>query len=731
MLFKQEEQDCFDFQEYLPILKRRWLVIVVVAGSILGITTLVAFKQKPVYEAEGKLLFNKTNRVSSLTSISEPTGELSGITQQSKPLDTEAEVIYSNPIVKKTIDTMNLKDKHGKLLEVDDFIKLLKVKSVKDTDVLALSYRSNNPEQAAAVVNLLMGYYLENNILANRAEAMAARKFLQKQLPQVEAKVMQAESGLRRFKEANKVIVLEDEAKAGVTSLKELSDQITKAKADLAEATTRSQALQSQLALNTQQAISVNTLSQSTAVQQVLGEYRKVQDQLVLARIRYTQQHPTIKDLSSQEIVLRRQLELRVSQALGSQQAVPQQNLQIGELKQTLTAQLVQSEIERLALVNRIAVLNNAYSLAQKRLSVLPQLEQKQLQLERQMQVARSTYEQLLKRFQEVEVVVNQNVGNARVLSPALVPTKPVFPRTALNLALGGLLGIFCGVGIVLLLEAMDKSLKTVEKAKQVFGYPLLGIVPHLNQKSSGIDQDNVVELPTRDNPYSPASAAFEMLLANLDFAFSEQPLKVIVVISSSPSEGRSFVAANLAVAKAHMGRRVLLIDADMRHPHQQLIWQLPHLLGLSNILSGKAELSTSTEEVLINLEVLSAGTILPQPAALLDSQRMASLVEAAVRDYDFVIIDTPALNLFADGLILSKLADGILLTVRPGVVDLAAAKTTKMLLEQSRSRVLGMVVNGVTGEHNPNYYHSKNYYGRKESDRYNLSLLNKRRIRF
>lgn len=716
MLSKLEDQNSFDFQQYSLILKRRWLVIAVVTCSIFGITTLAALKQKPIYEAEGKLLFNKTNRVSSLTSLTEQVGELSGVTQLSKPLDTEAEVMRSNPIVAKTIDALELKDKSGKPLEIDEFLKVLKVKSIKDTDILALSYRSNNPQQAAAVVNALMGYYLDYNITNNRSEATAAREFLRKQLPDVESKVMRSETALRRFKEANKVVILEDEAKAGVASLKDLSDQITKATADLADANTRSGALQRDLELNKQQAITLNTLSQSPAVQQILAEYQKVQDQLVLARTRYTDEHPAIKNLSAQEIALRKQLELRVSQTLGSRQPIPQ-NLQTGELKQTLTAQLVQLEIERLALANRIAVLKGAYSLSQKRLSVLPQLEQKQLQLERQLQVGRSTYEQLLKRLQEVEVVVNQNVGNARVVSPALVPKKSVSPRITLNLALGGLLGILLGFATALLLEAMDKSLKTVEKAKQVLGYPLLGVIPRLNKKSSRTGKENAVELPVRDNPYSSASAAFEMLLANLDFTLCDQLLKVIVVLSSSPNEGKSFVAANLAVAKAHMGRRVLLVDADMRDPLQHVIWKLPNLMGLSNILAGQAELSTSTQKVLINLEVLNAGTIGPNPAALLDSQRMASLVEAAVRNYDFVIIDTPALNLFVDGLMLSKLADGILLTVRPGVLDSATATATKMLLEQSRAHVLGMVVNGVTGEHSPSYYHSKTYYGRKGSE--------------
>lgn len=313
-----------------------------------------------------------------------------------------------------------------------------------------------------------------------------------------------------------------------------------------------------------------------------------------------------------------------------------------------------------------------------------------------------------------MDVVVNQNVGNARVVSAALLPKKPP-SKITFQLALGGILGIFLGVGIAMILEAMDQSLKTLEQAQQLFGYPLLGTIPYFGQKAKGA-KESLVELPVRDNPHSLASSAFEMLETKLDFTVFDKPLKIIAVVSSTPGEGRSFVAANLAVAKAHMGRRVLLIDADMRHSCQEEIWKLSNPIGLSNVLVGQAEFSRTTQEVLVNLDVLTVGTIPPNPAALLNSQRMASLLQEAAKDYDCVIIDTPALSLFGDALILSKVADGMLLVVRPGVLDSAVAKTAKTMLEQSRSHVLGMVVNGVTSESGSGYYHSRGSYGGKRS---------------
>ncbi|MEH2234410.1 MAG: polysaccharide biosynthesis tyrosine autokinase [Nostoc sp.] len=710
----QEDQNSLDLQQYSLLLKRRWLIIAAVTASIFGLSALNAIKQKPIYEAEGKLLFSKTDRVSSLTNPSAQVGELRSVTEINSPLDTEAEVIRSNPIVEKTIASLRLVDKQGTPLEINEFLQKVKIKSVRGTDILAISYSSSNPKEAADVVNSLMRYYLENNIGINQAQATVAKKFLRKQLPEVEARVVRSEAALRRFKEENRVIALEQEATKGVDKLANLSDQITQAQANLTDAKTRSQLLQRQLRLNSQQAVDMGNLSQSKAVQEVLTQYQQVQNQLAVEKTRYTDKHPTIANLLAKEAALKKQLEMRIFENADREKSVPAQNLGMGELKQTLVAQLVQSDVERSALANRITVLQNAYTLSQRRLSVLPQLQEKQQQLERQLQVATSTYEELLKRSQEVDVVVNQNVGNARVISAALLPKQAVPSKIAFHLALGGFLGILLGIGVALMLEAMDRSLKTLEQAQQLLGYSLLGTIPLLGQKAKNSGEGLVVAV--KDNSYSEASSAFEMLQTNLDFTISDRPLKVIAVVSSAPGEGKSFVAANLAVAQAHMGRRILLVDADMRHSSQQEIWKLSNRVGLSNVLVGQAEFRNATQEVLVNLDLLTAGTILAKPAALLDSQRMALLLQEAVKDYDCVIIDTPALSLFGDALMLGKMADGILLVVHPGVLDRAVAKSTKMMLEQARSRVLGMVVNGVTAEKGSGYYHSRGSDGGKRS---------------
>lgn len=575
--------------------------------------------------------------------------------------------------------------------------------------MIGLSYRSTDPQQAAAVVNVISQYYLENNIQTNRAQATATRKFLNKQLPEVEARVLASEAALRRFKDANQVVALEEEAKAGVDGLKSLSQAITTTQADLVGASTRSQALQKELALNTKQAIAQSSLSQSPAVQQVLTEYQKTQDELAVARTKFQDQHPKIIDLKNKVAVLKSQLGLRVETTLGKPEAVPEHDLQIGQLKQTLSADLVKSEVERLGLANRVKLLQSSFVQYQGRLSSLPKLEQQLRQLMRQLQVAQSTYEQLFKKLQEVAVLENQDVGNARVVSEALIPDKPVSPKIPLNLALGGFLGLLLGVGTALMLEAMDRSVKTVDEAKRIMGYPLVGTIPQVERKAGG---EEMADLPVLNNPYSAISSAFEMLQTNLSFTLPDKVLRTIVVTSSVPGEGKSFVAANLAVVTAQMGRRVLLIDADMRRSRQHEIWQMPNLTGLSNVLVDQSDFDAAAQKGLANLDVLTAGTKPPNPAALLDSQRIAALIQKAGSMYDFVIIDAPPLTAVGDALMLGKSVDGILMVTRPGVVDTDAADAAKGLLMQSGHPVLGMVVNGVTAGTSYGGYYGKQYYG-------------------
>jgi capsular exopolysaccharide synthesis family protein len=727
MSINQEDQDSIDIQQYWLILKRRWFVASIVMVSVISATAFVTYTQKPVYESQGKLVFTKKDTASSLSSLSDKMGELGGLTNLSNPVDTEAEVIRSNPIIIRTINELKLKDKKGAPMSMDAFLETLKLKTIRGTDVMELSYKSTDKQEAANVVNSLMKYYLESNIRTNRAEAMSAREFLSQELPKVERRVTEAEIALRRFKEKNRVVALDVEARVSLESLGRLTESITQSQGELAAAYTRSVALQNEMKLTTQQAVDLSSLSQSTGVQQVLTEYQKTQHELAIARTLYTNDNPKVVDLLLKEAAQKKELEARVTETVGNSNSLPKENLQIGELKQALTQDLVKSEVERLALTNQVGELRKVFMVNKSRLDSLPRLEQQQLQLQRQLMVAQTTYQELLRQFQLVQVMENQNVGNARVISEALVPEIAVSPKKPLNLALGGFLALLLGAGTAFLLESMNQTLKNIEEANRLLGFPLLGTIPLYGEKKTKNPVEGLLEVPLLDQPYSPVSTSLEMLNTNLGFTISDKELQVILVTSSTSGEGKSFVAGNLAVAASHVGKRVLLIDCDMRRPRQHRIWEIPNLLGMSNILAGQNEVKPAIHKVFLNVDMLPAGKIPPNPVTLLDSQRMADLIEKARQDYDFVIIDSPPLTAVTDPLIISKFADGILLVVRPGQVEYSALKSAKSLLNQSKVPVLGMAVNGVSEESGyGGYYYYRGYRGyyreREETSKNNRS---------
>ncbi len=696
-----------DFKKYWLSLKRRWLPAVGVLGCVIAIAAVQASSQKPSYEAQGKLLIKRTDQTSSLTGVGQQIGQLDTLDQKSSPINTEIEVVRSLPLLQKTIATLDLRDKPEELGSE------VKLKNLTATDILQVSYTSGDSKKAAAVVNKLMSLYIENNVLTNRAEAVAAGDFIAKQLPATEATVRRAELALRQFKEQNHVVALNEEANAEVAAMQKLESDIADTRAQLADENARFTDLQHKVGMNSQEAIAVDSLN-NAGLQKLLEDLQQMEGQLAQEQTRFWDTHPTIEALKAKKEALQTLVQKQVEQFLGQKQ-VASGDLQMGPVKRQVTEDFVASDVKRLGLASHLASLSDTLVAYQERVNLLPKLEQDQRELQRQVEAAQSTYEILLKKLQEVRVAENQNVGNARIIEAALVPEHPSNGKKKIILVLGGVLGILLSTAIVIVLEIIDTSIKTLKEAKEAFGYTLLGAIPSLKKKAP-LHRRNaewpVPELPVRDTPRSAIAETYRMLQANLKFLSSDKPLQVIVVTSSVPKEGKSTVSANLAAAMAQLGRRVLLVDADMHHPIQHHVWELTNAAGLSDVIVGQAEFKAVVNAAMDNLDVLTCGVIPPNPLALLDSMRMASLIEDFSAIYDFVILDAPPLILAADALTLGKMTDGVLLVARPGVVNSTSAAGAKELLERSSQKVLGLVIDGVIVENEPDsyFYYAKEY---------------------
>jgi capsular exopolysaccharide synthesis family protein len=533
--------------------------------------------------------------------------------------------------------------------------------------------------------------------LSNQSEASKARDFIVQQLPDSEKAVSKAEAKLRDFKEKNGVIVLEQESTTAVDAISRLDQQIMQTKGQLAQMSARVDQLMDQVKVSPRAGLTLNALNQSEGVQKALANLQETQAQLAKERARFQARHPAIDALKRQEVEARADLRARAQEVTGAALDIPTGQLQIGKTAQDQIATLAQTEVERISLDAQLRSLINAKNAYADRARKLPELEKTQRELERQLEAAQTTYKTLLTKLQEVQVAMNQAVGNAEIVATAEVPKQPVSPVLWLNLLAATALGLCLGVAIAFLLDSRDQSVRSLSDARSLFDYPLLGMIPRVSP--GGDDRYSDAGL---FNDSFPAQEAYQMLHTNLKFVVSDRPVKSIVVTSSVRNEGKSTVAANLAVAMAQVQRRVLLVDADFRNPCQHHVWDLINRGGLSNVLVGQLSLNDAIQTVMPKLHVLTAGSIPPNPIALLDSRRMVELVKHLRDRYDVILFDSPALGGTADATILNKLTDGSLLVVRPDVLTVQSAKTAKLFLSQSNQTVLGMVMNGVDVKQEP-----------------------------
>ncbi|MEO0535496.1 MAG: polysaccharide biosynthesis tyrosine autokinase [Cyanobacteria bacterium P01_A01_bin.123] len=703
---EQQHIEEIDLQKYWLVLRRRWLPASLVFVTTLSLATAYALTRNPVYEASGQLLFQIDSKTS-LTGFGTVLAEQESFSLQNNPLDTQAVIIESNSVVRDTIEELNLRNETGDFVPPTAIKGGLNVTVVPGTDVLRVSFTGPDPERAAAIVDQIMESYIDQDVLNNRTQAAAAREFVDQELPQALEAVDEAAEELRRFKDNNGIIALEQEASVAVDIVANLDDRINQANAELVSILTRSGELEQQLGMSSEQAVDLNALSQAPGVQQALTELQDTQTQLATAQSRYTSNHPTVENLQRQETSAYVLLQERVAQVLGQNVEIAPGLLQSDTLQQQLTAELVQSEIDQLALASSIESLITARDTYLDWSSAFPALEKQQRLLENQLAAAQVSYDSLLARKQEIQLAENQSVGNASIIQRAKIPEFSIGRSKKLYVAAGGVVGIFLGIAAAFLLDLIDRSLKTVKEAETLFGYPVLGVIPKYGLPAEpSLEEPLPATTPMMIASLNPVVAdAYQMLQANLKFMSTDRKLKTLVVSSSVLGEGKSSVAALLALSISQSGRRVLLIDADLRSPDQHHVWNVVNGIGLSHVLVGEGSLKKALQPVTENLTLMTAGVTPPNALALLDSAQMARLLDTLSQPYDTVIIDTPPLAGAADAAILGKIADGFVLVIRSRLADSAKATAAKSLLQRSGTRVLGLVANAIeTGAEHEDY---------------------------
>lgn len=386
-----------------------------------------------------------------------------------------------------------------------------------------------------------------------------------------------------------------------------------------------------------------------------------------------------------------------------SQQNQAQQTNRYSDTQQRLERELskVQADID-----------STQASLVTLKASSVAVTEAERNRLETLLAQYRSSYATLTKSLGDVQMAEAQSTDNLVVAEAARAEPDPVRPQPLRNTLLAAIVGALLAIGGTFLLEYLDDRVKTVEQASGIAGAMTLGSIGKIAGSGPG------TQLVTRSDANSPLSEAYRMLRVNLDFTAVDSPLQTVAITSANPGEGKSTTIANLAVALAESGKRVILVDTDLRRPTLHRIFELPNERGVTSALlnpeSSELHQHLAPTEV-PNLQLMPCGPIPPNPAELLSSRRMAALIGALKAECDIVLFDTPPLLVFADAALLARACDGVILTARAYTTRLGALRQASEQLTQAGARLLGVVLNGVAtprGKQHSYYY----YYGDERS---------------
>ena len=292
------------------------------------------------------------------------------------------------------------------------------------------------------------------------------------------------------------------------------------------------------------------------------------------------------------------------------------------------------------------------------------------------------------------------------ILEPAVVPTEPTASNLLINVLIAAMIGFVLAAGGAFLIEYLDDSIKSADDAQKALDMSVLSSIPLMKEPVN--ETDRLVML---QNTPAPATEAYRVLRTNLQFTMVDRQLKLLLVTSPSPMEGKSLTAANLAAALARGGKRVVLMDVDMHRPTQHRLFRLINNIGLTTaLLSDSMPIESLLQKTSVpGLYVLATGPLPPNPAELLGSRRMQDILTKLKERADIVVMDSPPVLAVADAVILSSLADAVLMVVRSGKTRREWAKQALNSLNQVKARVVGVVVNGITKSENG--YYSYSYY--------------------
>jgi capsular exopolysaccharide synthesis family protein len=700
---------------WMVVRKRKWIIlstIVLVAVSALAVTEFTV--PEKVYEASARVKFDRSTTLPGLMA------DLITVSEGNN-ISTQTEVIRGVPVLLRVardlgrvgpdVDYKEARRSPEILAKVYALKERVAVTQEGTTNILKITATDGDAEAAARLANAVAEAYRNENINSRNRQVDDAKLFVEEQLKTVEEKYRQSEQALLQFKEREGNVFLTEEAREALMTYSRLEAERDKLAQIRLEATNQLKLLRTNEALPESRPVRVF----SDDVQALIAKLNQKLVDLTTERaallINYTPLHPQVLELD------------------GRIQSVKQEMVKELDAKlQTFSARenAIQASIGRY----------------KERYINLPKAALELASLERDVKVNGDLYAALKQKHQEFLVRGAERIEEVSIIEPALPPGAPKnAPKGEINFALGALIGMFLGVVLAFVRESFDTSIGTIEDVEEFLKVPVLGVIPQVDEKEvektirkvfpETIDRETL-SLLSRISPLfdlkGVVAEGYRSLKVNLQFACLNRTVKSLAFASAGLGEGKTTTVLNLAITIAQDGRRVLLVDADLRKPaiHSRLgIRREP---GLSDVLMGTAQwqdvVQTATDLMLgklgfdqilsapgvDNLSVITSGLLPPNPSEFFNSQRFADLMDALEESYDLVILDCPPILPVADAVLIGPRVDGVVLVYQVGRVGRTPLQRAKSLLDNAHASLIGVVLSNVSAEYSPDYYH-EHYY--------------------
>ena len=706
------EQSLSDYWRILQ--KRKWTVIVSVV--VVFITAgLITIRKTPIYDAATRIMISQ--RESNPLNLKDA-DDLAAEEQQD--INTQIKILQSDTMAELVIRRLNLDERpefagnqqvetsggitvtespaqEGARQEqlIRKFQGNLKVQQVPSTALVEVKYSSPDPSLAAEIANAIATTFIEQNVKARYDSTTQATDWLSKQLADLQINLERSEAKLVQYQKDHGIVGTDDKQNLTIENLDELNKELTGAQADRIQ--------KESLAL-------ITTTSNPETLSAVL-------------------QDPILTSLRQQQTQLQAQYALLSTEFGPGYTKVLELKNQLDQVDRSYKEE-IQNSVNRIqndyqTAVNREQMLQSALS---QQTSVADQLNQNAIEykvLKQEADSNRQLYDGLMQKLKEATLAAGLESSNMRIIDKARVPLYPARPNIPRNLEFALLIGLVGGTAIAFALEALDTTIRTPDQAENISGLPILGVIPLVSafDKAAigGAKAHLLKTFPRRNTqprplishfePQSEIAEAYRALRTSILLSSPSCPPRSILVTSSVPQDGKTMTCINIAIVLAQQGKRVLVVDADMRRPNIHKAFGLSGQVGLSNVLTGGAKVSDAIQTTVHpNLFAIAAGPIPPHPSELLSSTLMQDLLKRWREEYDYVVFDSPPVISVTDAVLLSVQTDATILIIRSGQTTSAHVRRTRNLLLSVKANLLGIVVNAADLA-SPDYYY---YYGSK-----------------